>query len=292
MYYWQILHGAIISQGIKLLAQLPMWDMHALNVSYHHTCLVAFNNRVCNTNIQRSFQNDMCFTSEEARAFAELASYIEVSRYNWEVIILTRCCCHWWRQQFRKDQLLSFVILAPGHQGSHLKCMLFSGGYLFCEFPVCVLLRLSARVFVSGTGFWTGWTCPLCEVGIKFNHCVILAHNENIWLYLSIYQIINILGYVFCNFLSWVLIFFDFVLVCRYPRDMNFGIKSFFEWLLSFSVRLFFHGYGFKWNFTAVLGQFDFTSVGRSYMLDLPWNTVTTSYGCFSGSAVLVYLCR
>ena len=67
-----------------------MSDMHALNLSYHHTCLVAFNNRVCNTNIQRSFQNDMCFTSEEARAFAELASYIEVSRYNWEVIILTR----------------------------------------------------------------------------------------------------------------------------------------------------------------------------------------------------------
>ena len=119
-----------------------------------------------------------------------------------------------------------FVILAPGHQGSHLKCMLFSGGYLFCEFPFCVLLRLSARVFVSGAGFWTGWTCLLCEVGIKFNHCVILAHNENIWLYLSIYQVINILGYVFCNFLSWVLIVLDlkFVLVCRYPRDMNFGI--------------------------------------------------------------------
>ena len=37
------------------------------------------------------------------------------------------------------------MILAPGHQGSHLKCMLFSGGYFFCEFPVCVLLRLSAR---------------------------------------------------------------------------------------------------------------------------------------------------
>ena len=59
-----------------------------------------------------------------------------------------------------------FVILAPGHQGSHLKCMLFSGGYFFCEFPVCVLLRLSARVFVSGAGFWTGWTCFLCEVDI------------------------------------------------------------------------------------------------------------------------------
>ena len=59
-----------------------------------------------------------------------------------------------------------FVILAPGHQGSHLKCMLFSGGYFLCEFPVCVLLLLSARVFVSGAGFWTGWTCFLCEVGI------------------------------------------------------------------------------------------------------------------------------
>ena len=68
-----------------------------------------------------------------------------------------------WRQQFRKDQLLSFAILAPGHQGSHLKCMLFSVGYLFCEFPVCVLLRLSARALVSGAGFWTGWTCLLFE---------------------------------------------------------------------------------------------------------------------------------
>ena len=97
-----------------------------------------------------------------------------------------------------------FVILAPGHQGSHLKCLSFSGAYLFCEFPVGVLLRLSARVFVSGAGFWTGWTCLLCEVGIKFNHCVILAHIEDIWLYLSIYQVINILGYAFCNFLSWV----------------------------------------------------------------------------------------
>ena len=56
-----------------------------------------------------------------------------------------------------------FVILAPGHQGSHLKCMLFSGGYFLCEFPVCVLLRLSARVLVSGAGFWTGWTCFMCE---------------------------------------------------------------------------------------------------------------------------------
>ena len=38
------------------------------------------------------------------------------------VELITACCCHWWRQQFRKDQLLSFAILAPGHQGSHLKC--------------------------------------------------------------------------------------------------------------------------------------------------------------------------
>ena len=61
------------------------------------------------------------------------------------------------------------MLMAPGHQGSHLKCMLFSGGYLFCEFPVCVLHRLSARIFVSGAGFSTGWTCLLCEIGIKFN---------------------------------------------------------------------------------------------------------------------------
>ena len=64
---------------------------------------------------------------------------------------------------FVKISYWVFVILAPGHQGSHLKCMLFSGGYFFCEFPVCVLLRLSARVLVSGAGFWTGWTCLLCE---------------------------------------------------------------------------------------------------------------------------------
>ena len=72
-----------------------------------------------------------------------------------------------------------FVIIAPGHQGSNLKCMLFSGGYLFCEFPVCVLHRMSARIFVPGAGFWTGWTWLLCEVGIKFNLCVILAHSDN-----------------------------------------------------------------------------------------------------------------
>ena len=64
---------------------------------------------------------------------------------------------------FVKISYWVFVILAPGDQGSHLKCMLFSGGYFFCEFPVCVLLRLSARVLVSGAGFWTGWTCLLCE---------------------------------------------------------------------------------------------------------------------------------
>ena len=75
---------------------------------------------------------------------------------------------------------------------------------LLCEFLVCVLYRLSARVFVSGASFLTGWTFVLCEVGIKFNICVILAHNDEFWLYFSIYQIINILGYAFCNCRSWV----------------------------------------------------------------------------------------
>ena len=65
----------------------------------------------------------------------------------------------------------------------------------------------------------------------QINLCVILAHDDNFWLYLSIYQVINIFDYVFCNFRSWVLIFLDwnFDFVCRYPRDMNFRIKSFFE---------------------------------------------------------------
>ena len=50
--------------------------------------------------------------------------------------------------------------MPPGHQGSHLKCMLFSGGYLFCESPVCVLHRFSARVIVSGAGFFNRRDVP------------------------------------------------------------------------------------------------------------------------------------
>ena len=63
---------------------------------------------------------------------------------------------------------------------------------------------------------------------MKFTLAVILAHKKNIWLYLSTYQFINMLGYVFCNFRAWVLILLDlkFDLDSRYPRDMNFLIKS------------------------------------------------------------------
>ena len=181
--------------------------------------------------------------------------------------------------------------MAPGHQGSHLKCMLFSSGYLACEFPVCVLHRLSAGVFVPGAGFWTGWTCLLYEVCIKFNLCVILAHNDNLWLYLSIYQVINILGYVFGNFRSWVLLFLDlkFVLVCRYPGDMSFRIKSFLGlFLVAFMYDLF--PCVDLDEFTAVLDQFDITSVGPSYMLDLHWNTVTTSMVIYLGSSPCLFM--
>ena len=76
---------------------------------------------------------------------------------------------------------------------------------------------------------------------MRFNLCVIHFHKDNIWLYVSIYQVINILGYVYCNFCSWVWIFLDlkFDLVCRCPRDMNFRINGFFELLLALQYDLF-----------------------------------------------------
>ena len=101
-------------------------------------------------------------------------------------------------------------------------------------------------------------------------------------------------GRAFCNFRSGVLVFLDlkFVLVCRYSRDMDFRIKSCFELSLLAVLYDLFPCVDLD-EFTAVLDQFDITSVGPSYMLDLHWNTVTTSYGCLVGQqSMSIYVVR
>ena len=111
------------------------------------------------------------------------------------------------------------VIMVPSHQAPtwsvcySLVIICFVSFRFVCCF-VCPPEYLSRALFF-------GWTCFSCEVGIKFNLCVILAHNDNIWLDLSIYQVVNIPGYVFCSFRSrvWIFLNLKFDLVCRYPRD-------------------------------------------------------------------------
>ena len=108
------------------------------------------------------------------------------------------------------------------HQGSHLKCLLLFGGYLFWEFPVCVLHRSSARVFVSATGLWTGWTylfvrsvsnlifTLLLLITIIFGY---ICQYIRLLTYLDMYFVIFVRGFWY----FWTYYFFFFFLYDLFP---------------------------------------------------------------------------
>ena len=206
--------------------------------------------------------------------------YTTTIRLTWLVFRYTyNCCCHWWRQQFRNDHLMSlrdigvrssgpplevhiilwrlavlwlsglcvtsyvsylslaliFDILRPRQngrfRGRHVEMHFFNENVwipvkISLKFVpkgpmnnIAALVQIMAwrrprathylnqwwlvywHIYASpGLSELTGRVCLLCGVGIKFNLCVILGHIGNIGLYLTIYQVINLLCYVFVIF--------------------------------------------------------------------------------------------